>query len=126
MWDKTVDNLRGIGDFIEDAADTAGSMGIWGIFVLLGALILAALAAAAAMIDAVLGGITTLRSATIRYAACLIYEQISYAFETLRLACAAACGRDRRGGRAEHDRQRHGEVQRGNERPRLSDAGAPR
>ena len=29
VWDKTVDNLGSIGDFIEDAADTAGSMGIW-------------------------------------------------------------------------------------------------
>jgi hypothetical protein len=55
---------------------------------MLGALILGALAAAAALIDAVLGAITTLGSATIRYAACLIYEQLYNAYETFRLAVA--------------------------------------
>ena len=88
VWDQVVDNLDSIGDFLEDAADTAGDLGIWGIFLLLGALILAALAAAAALIDAVLGALTTLGSATIRYAACLIYEQLYNAFETFRLAVA--------------------------------------
>lgn len=88
VWDKAMDNLGSIGDFIEDAANNAGSMGIWGIFLLLGALILGALAAAAALIDAVLGAITTLGSATIRYAACLIYEQLYNAYETFRLAVA--------------------------------------
>lgn len=88
VWDTAVDNLDDIGDFIEDAADTAGSMGIWGIFLLLAALILAALAAAAAVIDAVLGALTTLGSATIRYAACLIYEQIYNAYESFRLGVA--------------------------------------
>lgn len=88
VWDKALDNLGDIGDFIEDAADTAGDLGIWGIFLLLGALVLAALAAAAALIDAVLGAITTLGSATIRYVACLIYEQLYNAFETFRLAVA--------------------------------------
>lgn len=88
VWDTAMDNLGKIGDFIEDAANTAGSMGIWGIFLLLGALILASLAAAAAVIDAVLGAITTLGSSTIRYAACLIYEQIYNAYETFRLAVA--------------------------------------
>ena len=88
VWDKVVDNLDSIGDFIEDAADAAGDLGIWGIFLLLGALILAALAAAAALIDAVLGALTTLGSATIRYAACLIYEHLYNAFETFRLAVA--------------------------------------
>jgi hypothetical protein len=88
VWDQMVDNLDSIGDFLEDAANTAGDMGIWGIFILLGALILAALAAAAALIDAVLGALTTLGSATIRYVACLIYEQLYNAFETFRLAVA--------------------------------------
>ena len=88
VWDQVVDNLDSIGDFLEDAADAAGDLGIWGIFLLLGALILAALAAAAALIDAVLGALTTLGSATIRYVACLIYEQLYNAFETFRLAVA--------------------------------------
>lgn len=88
VWDQVVDNLGDIGDFLEDAADTAGDLGIWGIFLLLGALILAALAAAAALIDAVLGALTTLGSATIRYAACLIYEQLYNAYEMFRLAVA--------------------------------------
>ena len=55
---------------------------------MLGALILGALAAAAAVIDAVLSAITTLGSATIRYAACLIYEQLYSAYENFRLAVA--------------------------------------
>lgn len=88
VWDKAMDNLGDIGDFIEDAANTAGGVGIWGIFLMLGALILGALAAAAAVIDAVLGAITTLGSATIRYAACLIYEQLYDAYQNFRLAVA--------------------------------------
>ena len=88
VWDQMVTNLGDIGDFLEDAADSAGDLGVWGIFLLLGALILAALAAAAALIDAVLGALTTLGSATIRYAACLIYEQLYNAYETFRLAVA--------------------------------------
>lgn len=88
VWDQAMQNLGDIGDFIEDAANRAGNMGILGIFLLLGALILAALAAAAALIDAVLGALTTIGSATIRYAACLIYEQIYAAYENFRLAVA--------------------------------------
>ena len=88
VWDQAMDNLGDIGDFIEDAADAAGDMGIWGIFLMLGALILGALAAAAAVIDAVLGALTTLGASTIRYAACLIYEQLYNAFETFRLGVA--------------------------------------
>ncbi len=88
VWDQVVENLDGIGDFLSDAADAAGDLGIWGIFLFLAALIIAALAAAAALIDAVLGAITTLGSATIRYIACLIYEQLYNAYETFRLAVA--------------------------------------
>lgn len=88
VWDKAMDNLGDVGDFISDAANTSGSYGIWGIFLLLGALILAALAAAAAVIDAVLGSLTTLGSATIRYAASLVYEQLYSAFHNFRLAVA--------------------------------------
>ena len=88
VWEKLVDNLDEVGDMLEDAADAAGDMGIWGIFLLLGALILGALLAAAALIDAVLGALTTLGSATIRYAACLVYEQLYNAYEMFRLGLA--------------------------------------
>ena len=88
VWDQAMENLDDIGDFIDDAANRAGSMGILGIFLLLGALILAALAAAAALIDDGFGALTTIGSATIRYAACLIYEQIYAAYENFRLAVA--------------------------------------
>jgi hypothetical protein len=44
------------------------------------------LAAAAALIDAVLGAVTTIGSATIRQAACLIYEHLYAAYEYFRLA----------------------------------------
>lgn len=88
VWDKAMDNLGDIGDFIEDASNQAGSMGIWGIFLMLAALVLGAVMAAAALIDAVLGALTTLGTATIRYAACLIYEQVYNAYAQLRLGVA--------------------------------------
>lgn len=62
VWDKAMDNLGDIGDFIGDAANSSGSMGIWGIFLLLATLILGALAAAA-VIDAILGAPTRLLQA---------------------------------------------------------------
>lgn len=88
VWDKAMDNLGKTGDFIEDAANKAGSKGIWAIFYLLAALVLAALAAAAALLDAVLGALTTLGSATIRGIACLIYDQLYNAYQSFRLAVA--------------------------------------
>lgn len=86
VWEQAMDNIDNIGDFLEDAADAAGDMGIWGIFLFLAALILAAVLAAAALIDAVLGAITTISVAGIRAAACLIYEQLYNAYQTFRLA----------------------------------------
>lgn len=86
VWETAMDNLDDIGDWLEDAIDSAGNFSILGIFLALAALIAAAVAAAAALIDAVLGAITTLTVSTIRAAACLIYEQLYNSFQNFRLA----------------------------------------
>lgn len=88
VWENTVDNLGDVGDFLEDAVDTASDFGILSIFIILAALVAAAVLAAAAIADAIAGAIATLGTATIRYAACLIYEQLYNAFQTFRLAIA--------------------------------------
>lgn len=85
VWETAMDNLGGIGDFLEDAADFAGDFNILAIFIMLAALIVAAVAAAAALIDAVLGALTTLTTSGIRYAASLIYEHLYNAFQNFRL-----------------------------------------
>jgi hypothetical protein len=89
VWEKTMDNLEEAGDFLENAVDEAGDWGIWGIFLILAALIIAAVMAAAALADGVAGAITTLGTSTIRAAACLIYEQLYNAFQSFRLGVAA-------------------------------------
>jgi hypothetical protein len=88
VWEQAMDNLGDIGDFIEDAVDTAGSFSFLAIFIVLAALILAAVAAAAALIDAILGALTTLSVAGIRYAASLVYEQLYNAYQNFRLGVA--------------------------------------
>ncbi|MCM5663645.1 zinc dependent phospholipase C family protein [Galbibacter mesophilus] len=88
VWEKAKDNLGDIGDFVEDAADTAGDFGILGLFIFLAALIIAALATAAAIADAIAGGLLTMGTSTIRAAASLMYEQIYNAFQNFRLGVA--------------------------------------
>lgn len=88
VWETAMDNLGDIGDFIEDAVDSAGSFSFLAIFIILAALILAAVAAAAALVDAILGALTTLTTAGIRYAASLVYEQLYNAFQNFRLGVA--------------------------------------
>lgn len=88
VWEKAVDNLDDVGEFLEDAVDSASDLGILGIFLALAALVAAAVLAAIAIADAVAGAIATLGTATIRYAACLIYEQLYNAFQSFRLAIA--------------------------------------
>ena len=88
VWEQAMDNLSDIGDFIEDAADIAGSFNILAIFIMLAALVVAAVLAAAALIDGVLGALTTLTTSGIRYAASLIYEHLYNAFQTFRLGVA--------------------------------------
>ncbi|MEN2283117.1 hypothetical protein AAGF08_13320 [Algoriphagus sp. SE2] len=85
VWETAMDNLGDIGDFLEDAADIAGDFNILAIFIMLAALVIAAVAAAASLIDAVLGALTTLTTAGIRYAASLIYEHLYNAFQNFRL-----------------------------------------
>lgn len=86
VWEKTMDNLGDVGDFLQGAADIAGKFGILSIFIMLAALVAAAVMAAAAIANGIAGAIATLGSATIRYAACLIYEQLYDAFQNFRLA----------------------------------------
>lgn len=88
VWETAMDNLGDIGDFLEDAADIAGGFNILAIFIILAALVIAAVAAALALIDAVLGALTTLTTAGIRYAASLIYEHLYNAFHNFRLGVA--------------------------------------
>lgn len=88
VWEKTMDNLGEVGDFLEDAFDEAGDWGILSIFIMLAALIVGAAMAAAALADAIAGAITTLGTSTIRAAACLIYEQIYNAYQNFRLGVA--------------------------------------
>jgi hypothetical protein len=86
VWEKTMDNLEEAGDFLEGAVDEASDFGLLSIFIILGALIIAAVLAAAAIADGIAGAIATLGTSTIRYAACLIYEQLYNAFQLFRLA----------------------------------------
>lgn len=88
VWEKAMDNLGDAGDFLENAVDEAGEFGILSIFLILAALLVAAVMAAAAIADGVAGAIATLGTSTIRYAACLIYEQVYNAFQTFRLGVA--------------------------------------
>jgi hypothetical protein len=88
VWEKTMDNLGDVGDFLEDAVDSASDFGILSIFVILAALVAAAVLAAAAIADGIAGAVATLGTSTIRYAACLIYEQVYNAFQNFRLAIA--------------------------------------
>ena len=83
-----MDNLGEAGDFLENAVDEAGDWGILSIFIILAALIISAVMAAAAVADGVAGAIATLGTSTIRYAACLIYEQVYNAFQNFRLGVA--------------------------------------
>lgn len=86
VWEKTLDNLEEAGDFLEGAVDEASDFGLLSLFIILGALIIAAVLAAAAIADGIAGAIATIGTSTIRYAACLIYEQLYNAFQLFRLA----------------------------------------
>jgi hypothetical protein len=88
VWEKTVDNLEDAGDFLENAVDSASDFGILSIFLILAAAVMAAVMAAAALADGIAGAIATIGTSTIRYAACLIYEQLYDAFQNFRLGVA--------------------------------------
>ena len=88
VWQKTVDNLDEAGDFLQDAVDSASDWGILSIFLILAAAVAAAVMAAAALADGIAGAIATTGTATIRAAACLIYEEVYNAFQNFRLGVA--------------------------------------
>ncbi len=88
VWEKATDNLGEAGDFIKDAFGKAGKGGLWGILKALAAMVISPVMAAAAIADGIAGSIATLGSSTIRYAACLIYEQLYDAFQNFRLGVA--------------------------------------
>lgn len=88
VWEKTVDNLEDAGELIKNAVDSAGDFGILSIFLILAAAVVAAVMAAAALADGIAGAIATVGTSTIRYAACLIYEQLYNAFQNFRLGVA--------------------------------------
>ncbi len=85
VWEKAMNNLGAAGDFLENATNEAGNWGFLSIFIILAALIISAIMAATALADAIAGSIATLGTSTIRYAACLIYEQVYNAFQNFRL-----------------------------------------
>lgn len=87
IWDKAMDNIGSVGNFLEDAVDQKGSnSNLLGIFLALAALTGAAVLAAIAIIDALLGAIATVTTATIRHTACLVYELLYNSFQTFRLS----------------------------------------
>lgn len=85
VFDKTMNNLGKTGDFLKNAVDHAGDWGILSIFIILAALIAAAVMGAAAIADGIAGAIATTGTSTIRAAACLIYEQLFNAYQNFRL-----------------------------------------
>ena len=91
VWEKAKDQLADVKDFLVDSARYAGKKpGLLGALLMFGAMIAAAVMAAAALVNAVLGALTTLSVASIRWAASLIYEQLYNAFDWLREGSALA------------------------------------
>lgn len=84
VWDTLVDNLEDLGSSIADGF--SGNAGILGIFKALATAILAPFLAAAAIVDAVLGAITTLGAAPIRFMISLAYEELYNAYMNLHQA----------------------------------------
>ncbi|PSL04417.1 hypothetical protein [Cecembia rubra] len=85
VWETAINNLGEIGDFISNAINSAGNFNILGMFLALAAIIIAAVATALALIDAILGALSTLTVAGIRYLASLVYEHLYNAFQNFRL-----------------------------------------
>lgn len=86
VFEQAAENMGDIGDFIGDAVDHTSGGGILSILALLVALAIAAVMAALAIVDTVLGLVTTLSVAAIRALACLVYEEVYNAYQQLRLA----------------------------------------
>lgn len=84
VWDTFVDNLGDIGDSIADGF--SGDGGILGILKAIAMAILAPLLGAAALVDAILGAITTLAAAPIRVLISIVYEKLYDAYMNLHQA----------------------------------------
>lgn len=88
VWDKAMENLGDVGEYMQNAVDEMGEGGILGIFLALAQVILGAVLAVIAVVDAILGAITTLGTATIRAGACLVYELLFDVYQNFRLTVA--------------------------------------
>lgn len=88
VYEQAMENAEGIADYLSDAADTAGSGGILGILAFLAALLIAAVAAALTLIDFILGMLTVITGAGIKYLISLVYEQVYAAYQYFRLGVA--------------------------------------
>jgi len=81
VWNTFVDNLEDLGGSIADGF--SGNSGILGVLKALGLAIISPFLAAAAAIDALLGTITTLAAAPIRFMISLAYEELYNAYMNL-------------------------------------------
>ena len=84
VWDTLVDNLEDLGSSMADGF--SGNSGILGVLKAIVTAILAPFLAAAAIIDAILGAITTLAAAPIRFLISLAYEELYNAYLNLHQA----------------------------------------
>lgn len=84
VWNTFVDNLSDMGGSIADGL--SGSSGILGVLKALATAVLAPFLAAAAAIDAVLGAITTLGAAPIRFMISLAYDELYNSYMNLHQA----------------------------------------
>jgi len=84
VWDTLVDNLEDLGSSMADGF--SGNSGILGVLKAIVTAILAPFLAAAAILDAILGAITTLAAAPIRFLISLAYEELYNAYLNLHQA----------------------------------------
>ena len=84
VWDNLVDNLEDLGSSIADGF--SGDGGILGVLKAIATAIVAPFLAAAAICDAILGGITTLAAAPIRFLISLAYEELYNSYLNLHQA----------------------------------------
>jgi hypothetical protein len=88
IWETAVENLEDVGDVVADGVNEVSGRGLLSIFPILAMLAIGAFLAAIALADAILATILTVNVATIRAAACLIYELVYNGWEKLRLGIA--------------------------------------
>jgi hypothetical protein len=86
--EQAAENAEALIEYIEGAADRAGSGGILGILAFLAALVIATLAAGLILLDFVLAGLSVISGSTIKLLMSLAYERIYAAYEYFRLMVA--------------------------------------